>query len=522
VTRGRRWLIGSSIAAVLTVATITVLLRIPFSSEILSERVTETLADRLNAEVELGSLTLRAFPTIHAVGTGLKIRHKGRTDVPPLIAVESFTVHGSLMSAWRRRVDRVRLEGLEIQIPPDDEHDEPDESDAVAITGTHLVKGRQVIVDELIADAAKLVIIPRNRAKQHRTWVMHTLRVRNVSVNTEMPFETTLTNAVPPGTIITEGSFGPWHRDDPGHTPIHGRFTFKDADLSVFKGISGTLQSTGTYSGILERLNARGETDVPNFKVEVGGHEVPLHAKYDAVIDGTNGDTRLDRVDATFLDTSLTATGGVFDVEGVPGREVRMAVVMERGRLEDVMALAVNTAKPPMTGGLALKAKFVIPAGEQDVVDKLKLDGTFAINGGRFTDAGVQQKINDMSRRARGEIGKAKADPVAPRVASDFQGRFALNDGVLRLPTLVFDIPGAAVRLQGTYSLRRERINFAGNLYMDAKISQTVTGWKSMLLKLADPFFREKGQTVVPVKITGSREAPSFGMDVGRIFGKGD
>ncbi len=515
-----RWLIGSAIAAFVIIVAIVAAARIPFSSEILSERVTETLADRLNAEVELGGLTLRAFPTLHAIGTDLTIRHKGRRDVPPLISVKSFTVDASLMSAWRRRVDRVRLDGLEIQIPPGENQD--DGPDPIGITGTHLVKGRQVVVDELVADEAKLIIIPRNREKQHRTWVMHKLRVRNVSVNTEMPFETSLTNAVPPGEIVTEGFFGPWHRDDPGHTPVHGTFTFENADLSVFKGISGTLASKGNYTGRLETIRAQGDTDVPNFKVDVGGHEVALHATYDAVIDGTNGDTRLDKVDAKFLNTSVSATGGVYDVKGAQGREVALAVVIDQGRLEDVMRLAINTSRPPMTGALRLKAKFVIPPGDEDVVDKLELDGTFAIDGGRFTNAGVQQKINDMSRRASGNVSKAKAQPIAPGVASDFRGRFTLNDAVLRLPTLVFDIPGAAVRLGGSYSLRREAINFSGNLYMDAKVSQTVTGWKSMLLKIADPLFREKGQTVVPVKITGTRDAPAFGMDVGRIFKKGD
>jgi hypothetical protein len=80
----QRWLIGSGIAAVVTILAISVVARIPFSSKILSERVTESLADRLDAEVELGALTLHAFPTLHAVGSGLTIRHKGRTDVPRL------------------------------------------------------------------------------------------------------------------------------------------------------------------------------------------------------------------------------------------------------------------------------------------------------------------------------------------------------------------------------------------------------------------------------------------------------
>jgi AsmA-like C-terminal region len=516
----QRWLIGSGIAAIVTILAISVVARIPFSSKILSERVTKSLAERLDAEVELGGLTLHAFPTLHATGTDLTIRHKGRTDVPPLITIKSFTMHTSLMSAWRRHVEQVRLEGLEIQIPPGEDRD--DTEPPVAKTGAHLFKGPPVIVDDLVADDAKLVIIPRDRSRLHRAWVMHRLRVRHVAVDTEMPFETTLTNALPPGEIVTAGTFGPWHRDDPGHTPVEGRFSFDHADLGVFKGISGTLASTGTYSGRLETIHAIGEADVPDFRVDISGHDVPLHASYDAVIDGTNGDTRLDRVDAKFLNTSLTATGGIYDVEGVKGRDVKMAVVIDNGRLEDVMRLAVNTGRPPMTGALRLKANFIIPAGEMDVVDKLRLAGRFSIAGGRFTNPGVQSRINEMSLRASGKMANVKNQPNPPsQVASDFQGRFDLRDGVLRIPTLVFDIPGAAVKLHGQYALRRETLAFTGNLYMDAKVSQTVTGWKSMLLKIADPLFREKGQTVVPVKITGTRSAPAFGMDVGRIFKKG-
>jgi hypothetical protein len=523
-SRRRRWLIGSAIAAILTILAISIVVRIPFSSQTLSERVTETLADRLDAEVELGGLTLHFFPTLYAEGNDLTIRHRGRTDVPPLVTIKSFTMRTSLLSAWRRHVDHVRLEGLDIQIPPDDDPDD-DAPRPVPTSGAHLFKGPQVVVDQLVADEARLVIIPSDRNRLHRTWAMHRLRVRNVGIDTAMPFDATLTNAVPPGDIVTHGSFGPWHRDDPGHTPLEGAFTFERADLGVFKGISGILASTGTYSGRLDMIRAVGDADVPNFKVDVGARTVPLHVSYDAVIDGTNGDTRLDRVDAAFLNTSLTAKGGVFDVEGIKGRDVRLAVDIDRGRLEDVMGLAVRSPKPPMTGGLRLQANFVIPAGETNVVDKMRLEGRFSVDGGRFTEPAIQQKINEMSLRASGKLAKTKAPAAAPPppalVASDFQGRFKLTNGLLQIPTLVFGIPGAAVKLQGSYALRPQTIAFTGNLYMDAKISQTVTGWKSIVLKVADPLFRQNGKTVVPIKISGTRSAPTFGMDVGRIFKKG-
>jgi hypothetical protein len=54
-----------------------------------------------------------------------------------------------------------------------------------------------------------------------------------------------------------------------------------------------------------------------------------------------------------------------------------------------------------------------------------------------------------------------------------------------------------------------------GQLLLDAKLSETTTGFKSILLKAVDPFFRKEGKTVQPIKVTGTREKPSFGLDLG-------
>jgi hypothetical protein len=66
--------------------------------------------------------------------------------------------------------------------------------------------------------------------------------------------------------------------------------------------------------------------------------------------------------------------------------------------------------------------------------------------------------------------------------------------------------------------MKQEDIAFDGNLYMDAKLSQTVTGFKSLLLKVVDPLFRRNGRTVVPLRISGSRNDPKFGVDVKRVL----
>jgi hypothetical protein len=168
-----------------------------------------------------------------------------------------------------------------------------------------------------------------------------------------------------------------------------------------------------------------------------------------------------------------------------------------------------------MSGLLRLTTKFVIPPEKRDIVDKLQLDGHFTIQRGRFTDADVQKKVNELSRRASARVTE---EPNARSVGSNFDGRFTLNSGRLAMSTVTFDVPGAIVELHGQYGMKREDIAFDGNLYMDAKLSQTVTGFKSLLLKAVDPLFRRKGKTVVPLKISGSRAAPKFGVDVGRVI----
>src|SRR5262245_7896715 len=313
--------------------------------------------------------------------------------------------------------------------------------------------------------------------------------MHSVGATTTSPYEATLTNGVPPGEIATSGDFGPWNREDPGATPLDGTFTFDNANLSVFKGIGGTLSSSGSFTGSLGWIDVHGETETPNFVIDVGGHPFPLHTKYHSIVDGTNGDTRLERIDANFLKSSLVAKGAVLDGPPGKGRTVSLDIDMTKARLEDVMLMAVRTAKPPMIGGLKLTTKFLLPPGESDVVDRLRLDGRFEISAARFTNDDVQRRIVELSRRGRGKPG----EQVEGQVSSDFRGRFRLGGGRLELPDLAFAVPGAQVRLAGRYALKEEEIDFKGNLMLDAKISQTVTGLKSLLLKIVDPLFSKPG-----------------------------
>src|SRR5215470_7499280 len=97
----------------------TVLMLPPLSQEKAREKLVAALSDRFDADVELKELRLQVLPTIRAEGRGLTIRHRGRSDVPPLITIPHFSAETSLTSFLHRHISRVDIEGLDIQVPPD-------------------------------------------------------------------------------------------------------------------------------------------------------------------------------------------------------------------------------------------------------------------------------------------------------------------------------------------------------------------------------------------------------------------
>ena len=61
-------------------------------------------------------------------------------------------------------------------------------------------------------------------------------------------------------------------------------------------------------------------------------------------------------------------------------------------------------------------------------------------------------------------------------------------------------------------------LNFAGSAKMEATVSKMVGGWKGLLLKPADRYFKKDGAgTEVPIHIEGTREEPKFEIDFERM-----
>ena len=494
---------------------------------ILRELVIDTLGERLDSEVQLESFSVDTFPTVHVMGTGLIIRHKGRRDVPPLVSVQSFTLDGGLFGLLSRprRFRTVALSGLQINIPPGFKKDkghtqsqqpQPDGNPAPA----HDDGGSPaaIVVDRLVADEATLSLIPRRADKQPRVFAVHRLTMEPLGRAEVMSFEATLINPIPRGLVHAKGTFGPWQREDPGESALAGQYTFDQADLGTVKGIGGHLSSTGKFGGQLARIAVSGQTHTPDFRVTLTGNPVPLETTFDAVVDGTDGDTYLNAVAASFLNTSLTAQGAIVGAQGVKGRTVKVHVKIADGRIEDVLRLAVKSRTPAITGKLDLHTDLTLPAGPGEVMDRLQLAGEFDVGGAQFTNREIQQKVSDMSERARG----LDPDEHAQKVSSTLRGRFAVGKSVLTLRDVVFAMPGAHVQVAGSYGLASEALMFDGTVRMKATVSQAAGGGvKSALLKMIDPLFKRNGAgAVLPIRIRGSRDDPKVGLDFGRALSR--
>ena len=582
--RKRRWLVWTAAIAAMVVAGITITLAVlahhvePFLRAVLIQG----LQNRFQTRVELDDFHVRLGNGLHgewgvwATGKGLRIwpPRKGGGDHPlevavqsiPLIELQEFRFHAPVSYKTDKpiRISMVRLTNLQIHIPPRSERDNQTGFEAAG-RGKHPTAGKlkeggreseksgppesggqdapaaveqpqqptmlsRVQIERIECDHTLLELETDKPNKLPTQFEVVHLHITNVKAFGSMHYEADVVNPRPKGTVHTLGELGPWKPEDPGLTTLSGTFRFPDADLSVFKGIAGILNAEGRYSGTLRDLAVEGQADVPNFSLTHFGNAMPLHTKFHAHVDGSDGDTWLDHVDAVLGQSHFTTMGKIVRVrqpetpavrlaresKGIPaplfGHDIELKVNVDRGRMEDFLHLASRSPTPILNGALALKAALSIPPGPEPVHKRLKVDGEFSLDEAHFTSPKIKDKIRELSMRGQGHPGAVKSTP--DDVASAMRGEFHLAHAVILFPDLEYDVPGAAVRLKGNYELDG-LMGFNGTARMQATVSQMVGGWKGFLLKPADRFFRKNGAgTEVSVEIRGSHDSPQFSFSM--------
>jgi hypothetical protein len=509
--------------------------------------IVEELTERFHARVELDSFHLSLVGGLWVEGKGLRIWPPAQVEgitVPgagkPLIRLAEFRFRAPLhyKPGQAIRISVVELKGLDVDLPPRSHFGHGSEQvPGHAKAGAGLLR---LQLDSMECAGAHLRLETSKPGKLPLEFAIARLNLTRIGEGGAMGFAAELTNPRPAGTIHTTGRLGPWPAEntsessqgrapafgDLGESPIAGDYRFDHADLSGFKGIAGILSSTGHYQGTLRDLVVDGKTDTPDFRLKPFDKPLPLHTEFHARVDGTNGDTWLEPVEATLGHSHFTAQGQIVRVavagDGkngmrAGGHDIALAINVDRGRMEDFLSLASHSETPLLTGTVTMKATLHIPPGTPPVHERMRLAGSFAVQEARFTSAKIQNRIEELSLRGQGRPNDVKSAAAAD-IRSTMQGNFEMADAVIRLPALAYTVPGAQIQLTGTYGVENGALDFAGSAKMQATVSEMVGGWKGLLLKPADRFFKKDGAgTEVPIHIGGTRADPQFGIDFGRM-----
>jgi hypothetical protein len=173
-----------------------------------------------------------------------------------------------------------------------------------------------------------------------------------------------------------------------------------------------------------------------------------------------------------------------------------------------------------MAGVTNFKAHVTVPPDGKPFLEEVTLQGDFEISDGRFEKPSTQANVNELSAAASGKKKAHQPEQLnnpQSDVNSETKGHVVLRNGVATVTDLSFEIPGADAQMQGTFNLLNEKLDFHGNVKMDATFSQQTSGIKSVFAKVLDPIFKKKGGSVVPVVMDGTYSHPHFGVDLNPV-----
>jgi hypothetical protein len=491
---------GASILVVMGSLIVLLASRWPFTEH----AVIAALQERFSSTVEFKRFR-GTYLIPGCVIEGITFHLNDDRNAPVLATVEKLTIRGRYIGLFTspKRIGWVKAEGLRVFIPSRSER-----KDEVQRT-SHTAQS-SLIIGEIIADGAVVQFARDGNPAEPLQFEIHQLRLDSVADDRPMSFHATLRNPAPPGEVRADGQLGPLKPDDFNHIALSGSYGFQQANLGIFPGIAGTLSSDGTFHGVIQHIDVEGATDVPDFQVTRSGHPVHLNTQFHAVVNGADGNVDLQTVNAQFENTSVASRGEVAGNPSGKGKTVSIHSTETKGRIEDWLRLFGRSNRPALTGSMNFETKVAFPLEQGRFLDQITLQGEFGVATMRFTRSETQGTVNSLSERAQGE--KEDGDPES--VVSNLRGRVEVKNGIATFSTLSFSVPGALAQLHGTYGLISEQINLHGTLQVDARLSRSSKGIRSFLLKVVEPFLKKKDAgEIVPVKLTGSYEHPSYGID---------
>src|ERR1700680_29507 len=176
------------ISLIVIVAATLIVTGIHLSNPYLRKKAVEMLGEKFHASVELKDFHVYLFPGARIEGSGLVLRHEGRTDVPPLISIGEFSAEAGILGLIGKpwKIQQVKLKGLVIQIPPPAQRRKQDWSKA---------RDMPVLIHEIVSDDAELRLLPKSADKDPHVFAIHHLVMHSVGLDRPASFTAQLTHA---------------------------------------------------------------------------------------------------------------------------------------------------------------------------------------------------------------------------------------------------------------------------------------------------------------------------------------
>ena len=501
------WIWILPVVAALAITAFVILLRyFPYSKD----KIVQSLQETFPSAITVDHFQQVYFPHPGCKAVGIRFRSfSSPPSSPPIVVIHELTIQGSYADLMFRphHISKVFLDGLQLYFSP--------------VNNSRTFSGGStqtaITIGQLNANGA-VMEVERADKKPVLRFDFHELSLGALSEKNGLSYSVAMHNPEPPAEIRSTGHFGPLIEKSTGQTPVSGKYSFDGGDLGMFKGIAGTVNSAGTFSGSLGAIEVRGITDTPDFQVLRSGHSGPLHTQFQAKVNGTNGDVALTNVDATYVKTNIKAKGSIQDEDSSNGKHTSLDFVIAKGRIEDMLRLFVKGNRPPMSGLTRMQGHVMIPPDAEPFLEKVSVQGDFDITDGQFENPARQESVDELSETARGKKKpKDQEKDSEENVISHVNGHTSLRNGIATFSDLAFQVPGADASMHGTFNLLNQKLDLHGMVKMDAKFSQSTGGIKSLFAKVLNPFFDKSRGSVVPVLVDGTYQNPHFGLDLNPV-----
>ena len=155
----------------------------------------------------------------------------------------------------------------------------------------------------------------------------------------------------------------------------------------------------------------------------------------------------------------MTARGVVEGTKGIKGKRVVVNVKSSSTDLGELLRFVSKAAQPPADGTLIIDAALDLPQGKQKVLERVSLEGSVRAERVKFTNDAVQDKIDELSRKARAARRMRRSTKSRRR----WRRSSRCKNGVFTYQDLSFNVQGASVQarrhafaaIEGGRSVRR-------------------------------------------------------------------